>query len=84
MEQIKKVSLATQPPPAVIHKQYATSATVSFARETGTLPKKQSLTITNHKAADQDVIQKRLVSQLGDRYTHANLIELRPNSYLIS
>jgi len=24
------------------------------------------------------------VSQLGERFTHANLIELRPNSYLIS
>ena len=30
------------------------------------------------------MIEKRLVSQLGDRFTHANLIELRPNSYLIS
>ena len=30
------------------------------------------------------MIEKRLVSQLGDRYVHANLIELRPNSYLIS
>ena len=48
------------------------------------MPKKQTLTITNHKAADQQVIEKRLVSQLGDRYVHANLIELRPNSYLIS
>ena len=30
------------------------------------------------------MIEKRLVTQLGERYTHASLIELRPNSYLIS
>ena len=57
---------------------------MSFARESGTLPKQRTLQITNHKASDQQVIEKRLVSQLGERFTHANLIELRPNSYLIS
>lgn len=25
MEQLKKISINTQPPPAVVHKQYATS-----------------------------------------------------------
>ena len=84
MEQLKKISTMSKPPPHQTHKKYAASPQVSFARETGTLPKKTTLNITNHKAADQEVIEKRLVSQLGERYVHANLVELRPNSYLIS
>ena len=84
MDQLKKVTMMTRPTATMKHKTYAASQTVSFARESGTLPKQRTLQITNHKASDQQVIEKRLVSQLGDRYTHASLIELRPNSYLIS
>ena len=84
MEQLKKISTLAKPPAPQTHKRYTQQPQVAYARETATLPKKASLTITNHKAADQEVIEKRLVSQLGDRYTHANLVELRPNSYLIS
>ena len=57
---------------------------MTFARGTGELPLKPTLNITNHKASDQEVIEKRLVSQLGDRYVHANLVDLRPNSSLTS
>ena len=84
MEQLKKISTLAKPPAQLTHKQYINSPQVSFARESGAIPKKTTLNITNHKAADQEVIEKRLVRQLGDRYVHANLIELRPNSYLIS
>lgn len=84
MEQLKKISTAAQPPAHLTHKSYNAMPQVTMARTTGTLPRKPTLQITNHKAADQEVIEKRLVGQLGDRYVHANLVELRPNSYLIS
>ena len=68
MDQLKKISTLTKPPAVLTHKQYTNSPQVSFARESGNIPKKTTLNITNHKAADQEVIEKRLVRQLGDRY----------------
>ena len=47
-------------------------------------PKKQPVQIFNDKATNQEVIERRLVGQLGDRFQHANLIELSRQSYLIS
>jgi len=52
MDQIKRSSLAQLAPPSIKHKQYSASPHVSFARESGALPKQRTLQITNHKAAD--------------------------------
>lgn len=40
--------------------------------------------VFNDKTENQGVIEKRLVGQLGDRYKHAQLLELSRNNYLIS
>ena len=40
--------------------------------------------IFSDKTYNQDVIQKRLVGQLGERFEHAQLIELQRGAYLIS
>ena len=50
MEQLKKISTLAKPPAQLTHKQYASSPQVSFARESGTLPKKTTLNISNHKS----------------------------------
>jgi hypothetical protein len=43
MDQIKRVTLLTQPPTLLKQKQYATSAGASFARTSNTLPKQRTL-----------------------------------------
>lgn len=83
MEQLKRVPSSTQAP-QLLHKRYTDSAAVSFARESAALPKKPALQIFNDKTANQQVIEKRLVGQLGERFVHADLIEINRNSYLIS
>ena len=65
------------------HKQYTAQQPPSFFKDT-TVPKKMPVQIFNDKPATQQVIEKRLVGQLGDRYEHAQLIEISRNSYLIS
>ena len=53
MDQLKNVTMLTKPTAPMKQKQYAASATVSFARESGgSLPKQRTLQITNHKASD--------------------------------
>jgi hypothetical protein len=52
MNQLKKITTKLLPPAHVTHKQYSTEPMVSFARESGALPMKPTLQITNHKAAD--------------------------------
>ena len=81
MEQLKRLSLS-KPAAQQTHKQYTASQPPQFFRET--IPKKTPVQIFNDKPATQQVIEKRLVGQLGDRYEHAQLIEISRNSYLIS
>ena len=48
-----------------------------------TVPKRAEPARQNNKADDQQVIEKRLVQQLGEQYRHAELIEISRGSYLI-
>ena len=61
---------------------YADPSTMNDFR-TQTVPKKAEFATTNNKAEDQQVIEKRLVQQLGDQYRHAELLEISRGSYLI-
>lgn len=49
-----------------------------------TAPKHMPAQVFNDKADNQGAIERRLVGQLGDRYKHAELLELSRNNYLIS
>lgn len=82
MEQLKTVA-AQKPVATILHKLYEKSSPPAFFRD-AKVPKQRKLKVFSDKISNQEVIEKRLVGQLGDRFQHAQLVEIYRNSYLIS
>lgn len=81
MDQIKIVA-NEKPSATVVQKQYNQTA---YTVAQNTIGKKSAgPAIFQDKTENQEVIERRLVGQLGDRYTNAHLLELSRNNYLIS
>ena len=69
MDQLKKLTVK-KPAPSIIQKIYETQSPPAFFRESRA-PRRRKVKIFSDKTYNQDVIQKRLVGQLGERFEHA-------------
>lgn len=81
MEQLKKISLNSSM--VQTKKKFEESLAMSNFKN-NVAPKMHAVRIANDKAENQQLIEKRLIGQLGERFQHAQLIELSRQSYLIS